>query len=557
MRSRLVPVALGVAVLALAACSTATPSATPTRHAPVATASLGPKTATTPLSASSVNACAHRTSEPTPTPDLTTPTPPPAPTATPVDPKPTPPVVDVVAYPDLPPPALPEPVEAWQGAVVGLRVELVGGGTLDQQGLVVSDGVVLTVLDLTEEIASLSVKVSGRGAFAAELERFDPRTGAALLMIEAEGLAVAPGQRATIAPGEPVLLLSRDQDGELVVAETFASPSLNAPDDLFALLVRYRSYVQRGTVVVTADGTPVGLAGETRAWFGQFSVHGPPPGPDQTAVLLGSALRLSEFASPNASITPAAVAYHGPGWGRFVDGQATRELITEPVQQTLKDLGGPVPLETLGRRPGYVLRSMPGTVLELLYATSQQLRGADGGLLGSARYIVLWWAREGGAPDLVLCGTSRQHLGAAFATNGLDSFEALMEGVPTSSRSIVRAAPLPAPEDGDYRRDYQYPYGWELKTDKSAYVQDELVPLTFTITNISDWPVPLDYLPPRVTIRSAQERRDVAVLGYGDEHRVLQPGETPPSPQPGTRCTTRAVGQRLDDTSRRYTWPTS
>ena len=73
--------------------------------------------------------------------------------------------------------------------------------------------------------------------------------------------------------------------------------------------------------------------------------------------------------------------------------------------------------------------------------------------------------------------------------------------------------------------DYQYPYEWELKTDKAAYVQNELVTLTFTVTNISDWPVTLDYMPPTVTIGSIQVARDVAVLRYGDGHRVLQPGE--------------------------------
>jgi acyl-coenzyme A thioesterase PaaI-like protein len=438
---------------------------------------------------------------------------------------PTPAELDVVAYPDLPPPALPASVEAWQDAVVRVSVELAGGSTHDQQGLVVSDGAVLTVLDLTGEITSLSVNVSGRGTLAAELERFDPRTGAALLTIEAEGLTVAPGERATVAHGEPALLLSRNQDGELVVEETFASPSLNAPDDLFALLVRYTPYVQWGTVVV-ADGTPVGLAGETWAWFGLFTVSGPPPGPDQAAVLLGSALRLSQFASPDASITPAAVAYHGAGWARFVDGPAARGLLAEPVQQRLKGLGRPVPLDNLGRRPGYVLRSKPGTVLQLLYPTPQEMRGADGELLGSARYIVLWWAREGGASDLVLCGTDRHHLGAAFATHGLASFEVLMEGVPISSRSIVNAAPLPAPEDGDHRGDYQYPYAWELKADKPSYVQGEPATLTFTVTNISDWPAPLDDVPPRVAIRSVQERRDVAFLPYGNGHRVLQPDET-------------------------------
>ena len=43
-----------------------------------------------------------------------------------------------------------------------------------------------------------------------------------------------------------------------------------------------------------------------------------------------------------------------------------------------------------------------------------------------------------------------------------------------------------------------------------------------------------------------------------DGHRVLQPGEIASfTSQPGIRCTSRAVGLRLDDTSRRYTWPTS
>ncbi len=255
-------------------------------------------------------------------------------------------------------------------------------------------------------------------------------------------------------------------------------------------------------------------------------ISGPPLVPSRPAVLLDSALRLLETAPPDGGITPAAVAYHGQGWARFVDGPVTRELLAEPVQETFKDLGGPVPLEGLGQRSGYVLGREPGTMLELLYATPQELRGAEGELLGSARYVVLWWAREGGAPDLVLCGTDRQHLGAAFATYGLGSFEALMEGLPSSSRSIVASVPIPATGGGGEREDYQYPYAWELKADKSTYVEDELVRLTFTVTNISDWPISLDYVPPRVAIRSVQEHRNVAVLHYGDGHSVLQPGET-------------------------------
>ena len=97
-----------------------------------------------------------------------------------------------MAYPDLPPPALPASVEAWRDAVVRVSVERASGRPRDQQGLVVANGTVLTVLDPTEEIASLSVQVSGLDVFVAELERFDPRTGAALLTIGARDLVVAP-----------------------------------------------------------------------------------------------------------------------------------------------------------------------------------------------------------------------------------------------------------------------------------------------------------------------------------------------------------------------------
>ncbi len=98
-----------------------------------------------------------------------------------------------------------------------VSVELASGHTWDQQGLVVADGAVLTVLDPMGEIASLSVGVSGRGVLAAELERFDVRTGAALLTVGAEGLDVAPGKRSTVAHGEPGCTSSKQvgQNGRL------------------------------------------------------------------------------------------------------------------------------------------------------------------------------------------------------------------------------------------------------------------------------------------------------------------------------------------------------
>ena len=481
---------------------------------------------TPPVSRAFVNACTYRAPAPTPTPDLTTPTATPFSNTTPI-PYPTEsPSVEVVAYPDLPPPALPASVEAWRDAVVGVSVERASGRTRDQQGLVVADGAVLTVLDHRWEIVSLSVEVSGRGEFTAELERFDPRTGAAMLTIEAEVLTVASGDRGKVAHGEPVLLLVRDEDGgELVVKETYASPSLNAPNHLFALHSDYTPSYQRGTVVVAGDGTPIGLESHAGRFYGQSIVWGGLSLRYLPAVLLDSAIHLLERPPSDLGITPAAVAYYGPDT-KAPDGPVTRELLAKPAQEALKDLGHPVQLESLSKRPGSLRPPELGTILELLYATRQELRGADGELLGSARYIALWWDREGGAPDLVLCGTDDgNHLGAAFATNGLRSFEGLMEGAPSSSPHSMVAAERLRPS-GYSSDDYQYPYEWELKTDKPAYSQDELVMLTLTLTNISDWPVTLDYMSPTVTIVSIQEARDVAVLRYGDGHRVLQSGET-------------------------------
>ena len=537
----LIPSVLGLLALVLAACSNGTPSA-PTAPPPsgestptivpsstVISGPLGPQRTPPSLVLSArVNACTYHASEPTPTPtptpnaDLARPTSTPFPTPTPEEPS-----AEVVAYPDLPPPTLPVSVEAWQDAVVQVSVERDSGRTREQQGLVIADGAVITVLDLVEEVASLSVTVSGRGVFAAELERFDPRTGAALLTIGARDLVVAPSRSGTVAHGEPVLLLSRDEDGgKLVVKETYASPSLNAPDHLFALHRNYTPSFRWGTIVVAADGTPIGLARYAGRFYGQSVVLGGLSLRYLPTVLLDSAIHLLERPHSDLDITPAAVAYYRPDGNKAPDGPVTRELLAVPVQEALKDLGEPVPLESLSRRPGSTRPPDLGTILELLYATPQELRGPDGELLGSARYIALWWDREGGAPDLVLCGTDDgSHVGAAFVTHGLSSFEAIMEGAPSSSPHSMVAAERLLPR-GYSSDDYQYPYEWELKTDKATYVEDELVTLTLTLTNTSDWPVTLKYVPPRVVIHSLLEHRDVAVLRYGDERRVLQPDET-------------------------------
>ncbi len=522
-----------IALLILDACTKAGSTLTPS-----------PPTATQ----NEANPCAYRAPEVTPTPGPPTPTstPPPPPTPVPLTPTSTPLIgeSEIIPYPDLPAPMLPEAVKAWRDAIVHIAVDLGGASTREQDGLVVDhSGGVLTVLSALDTIEAVTVEVPGRGAFAAEVQRFDPRTGAALLHIDAGDLVTALSDPVGVKPGEPVLLLSRDaSDGSLTVQETFASPSINGPDHLFALLIRYAPYQRMGTVVVTRSGALVGLADGQRAWFGAGPrPSGPPPGPDQPAVLLSSALQLLDAVSPDGDAIPAAVAYHGLGWGRFVDGPITREVLGQPVQEALSRLGDPVSLEGLGQRATGIIGSRSpwsGTALELIYAQPQELRAAAGDLLGSGRYIVLWWGRGEGEPDLVLCGTEPNYLGAAFVAADLKAIEPVAEEAPGSTRSMVKAEPLPKLPIFS-----QYPYQWSLEPDQEEYSPGQAVTLTFTVTNISQWPMPLDYLPPMVIFRNELDSQDVAALQYGDAHHILNPGEMVTFPV--TWDQTNATGDRV------------
>ena len=154
-----------VLTAAIIACTGDSPEPGPT-VAPLQTATPAPPPVpSTRPPITPVNACALSTPEQIPTPSQRAPRSAPFANATPVRSTPETPEAGVVAYPDLPPPPLPASVKSWQEAVVGVSVELTGGRTRNQQGLVVADGAVLTVLDPLEEIASLTVKVSGRGRF--------------------------------------------------------------------------------------------------------------------------------------------------------------------------------------------------------------------------------------------------------------------------------------------------------------------------------------------------------------------------------------------------------
>ena len=215
----------------------------------------------------STNSCAFVLS-PTPTPVDPTATPTPTPTPTPPF-TPPPPSLRPTSTP-RPVVPLPHVVEAWQDAVVAVRVESDRGRATEQMGLVVGpEGRVLTVMRFTAEVGAITVDVPGGGSFAGEMERVDPRTGATLLRIAASGLVAAPAPEPSLLTAQRVLFIDRDRTTrEIMVTGSIASPSVNDADKVFALPPGHAPTPRLGTLVTDTEGVPLGLAGVQRAWWG-------------------------------------------------------------------------------------------------------------------------------------------------------------------------------------------------------------------------------------------------------------------------------------------------
>lgn len=500
---------LAVVLLLLAACGGGTPP-------PMATSA-----------AVLENPCGYVEADPTPVPLDRTPTPAPTEIPTPFGTTPTPTVeIEVPRYPDLPL-AAPDTL-LWLDAVVTVELTFKNRSADTIQGLVVNpDGLVLTSLDPVYLVNSMDVAIGGV-THPAELLRYDPRTNAALLRVDALELVAAPQSSVEVQPGEPAFAWIRDADGGLTRMRVVVSPSINARDVLAALLSYRSRTVNAGVTITDLDGQIIGITQRAGGqWTGtSFSAHGPFPGPDQPIVLFESALALLDGSPERAGTLPAAVAYHGANqrenWLRLADGPATQDIIADPVQELLGRVGEPINVEDLGQRARRVLGDEAGFFLELLDPEPQTLRTPDGEAVAEGRYIVLWWGREAGLPDLLLCGETADRLGAAFAMPLLGHLEQVRDEAPRSSRSVVRAAPLPV-GDEDFR---SYPYKWTFATDKESYAFGEPVRLTLAIKNISGFSMPLNFTPPMVLIRGIGPRRDVALVPHGNGHRDLRPGET-------------------------------
>ncbi len=467
------------------------------------------------------NACAPGAALPT------TPAPAVPPAATPVS------FVGSVDQSELPPPAptgalaslpLPGPAQPLAGALVSIGITPpYGYGSREARadGLLVSaDGLVLSVLDYSQPMGSIAVELPNKGALPADISRVDPLTGATLLKVDASGLPFATlSAGPSAAYGQPALLLTRDaSDGNVLVRQGFAGA--DDPDAALFSLLPVGNQGSTGSPLLNAEGAFLGMAGAWPWWGTAFQAHSaPPPGPARPAVRAGVLLALLSGAGDGASPPlPAGLSYHGQAVAGSVDSPVLREGVRQPAADALRSLGAQTSVAGLDGTAGDALGMKPGTALELVYAQPQDLRSAEGALLGQARYVAFWWGRAGGAPDVVLCGSEPGRFGAAFLAGGLAPLRAAIDSALVSPAAYSSPPRLPG-YPGDY------PIRVTVQPDKPSYVAGETVRLTVTVTNQSEWSAWAFDFPPAIEVR-ALESGPRWQKPAGDGARLLSPHET-------------------------------
>ncbi|MDP2949240.1 MAG: serine protease [Chloroflexota bacterium] len=448
---------------------------------------------------------------PTPTPPLPTPTPtPPPPSDRLAETDYPPPMV----IPPLPAPQVPSQAQPLADVLVSVAVHRpmnyerpanYGIYASRSDGLVVSpDGLVLTVLDYSEPIGRIEVQTPGRGSFDGTIERADPITGATLLKTGASGLPFATLKAgATESNGEPVVLLGRDPNTINLVHAGYAglARSYTSPDTPFFTLLPIGHMGVEGSVVVNRDGEFLGMSG-LWPWYGTgpAPTGGPPPGPARPAVKASALLALLQGRlAQGADSIPAAVSYHGNdgrGWSASADWPAPGESLEGPAGDAMRSVGGLADVGSLDGWAYNVLGYKPGTALEFAYAQPQELRSADGKLLGEARYVAFWWSREGGQPDVVLCGTEPGRFGGAFVAGDLEPLRVAVKSAMNATSSAPSVPALP----GYYS--FDYPVKMTVASEKETYHSGEVVRFVVAVENLIDWPMPLYNLPPAIEVRN-------------------------------------------------------
>ena len=152
-------------------------------------------------------------------------------------------------------------------------------------------------------------------------------------------------------------------------------------------------------------------------------------------------------------------------------------IIAERVNSYLRSLGEPAEIDGLGESIGSIVGVSSGSMLGLIYPASQPLESADGTLVGSARYLMMWWGRGAGKPDLILTGPDSDRITHAFEVDGLKELESL------ARYHQRRFEPFRTSSNAGFPS--EYPLKWTLASGESTYLPGETVQISLRVENVS------------------------------------------------------------------------
>ena len=301
-------------------------------------------------------------------------------------------------------------------------------------GVIVSpDGLVVmappmgtTLIDPNKCLAVQTVP--GDPAYPAEIVRVDPIWGAVLLRFETSDAPFAElGRSAALVEGDRVSAYSTSRRLWAEVAEGSVHTGIDEGDTYFAM-------ASNGGGIIVFEGKVVGVEA-LPSWGGwapptRSGSSGPPPA--FTRVVAAEYLKkLVEDRLPFSAAELPLLASHKAADGRqyaleSIDG---RQALHEVVIEKLHSLGPPVEMDFKDGRLSQIMREATGPQLEFVYAGQPLLlRSRDGETVEQANYVVFYWDRGDGLPDIVIPGLGdTNHIASAYEAGDLTEIKAALE----------------------------------------------------------------------------------------------------------------------------------
>ena len=389
-------------------------------------------------------------------------------------------------------------------------------------------GYVATALDLDQPLGCIEVMFQNGDVLPARVIALQRPNGAAILEVGDAGTRRSiPATLNSIASETAVNILRADTAG---LATSTKGAAASAGDQWVWVLGAHFN-PNSGDVVLDSNGALVGVVVPHTPWKGALSISysGGPPRPEDypglsLAIRTQTLEQLLQQGRGNELMSkPVKVHFGGPssGWSS-IGGDPV--AIGKKMAGLLSALDEPADIEGLGGSIRDIIWTLnvpiiQGAQLELLYPISQPLETSDGTLVGSARYLMMWWWRGSGYSDLILAGPSPEHITHAFRSAGLEDLWSFAEAFPIPTYPAFRSySQTGFPHD--------YPLKWTIATDQSVYSLGETVQISLRAENVSIIPVNIQ-MPSRFEVFSDQFPYSWDSQFVSDEHTlVVPPGES-------------------------------